>query len=310
MIRTRPRRPVVSAMRPRTMGRARGKPRAIGDCGAWEASGRVVAMRGRLAMLASILIAPVTPAAPPPPPCVRYATTAREVGRVPRGLPELSGLAASRLHAGVYWGHNDSGNPLAVIAIHADGTIAAQLAIVGVASTDPEDIAVGPCAAGTTRSCIYLADTGDNLRQRKRLDILRVPEPERLADANVSATVIPVTLPDGPRDIEALAVDPRSTQLYLVSKVFGSLGEVYRVDPDGGAARRIATVAGPSGFDVLTTGMDAHPSGERVLLRTYDAVFELRAPGATSLDRVFAATPVAVTTAVEIGRASCREMGE
>ena len=256
-------------------------------------------MRGRAAMLAGILIAPVTHAAPPPGPCARYAATAREVGRVPPGLPELSGLAASRVHPGVYWAHNDSGNPLALIAIHTDGAIVARLAIVGVGSIDPEDIAVGPCAAGATRSCIYLADTGDNLRQRKRLDVLRVPEPERLADSSVSATVIPVTLPDGPRDIEALAIDPHSARLYLVSKVFGSLGEVYRVDPDGGNARRIATVAGPSGFDVLTTGMDAHPSGERVLLRTYDAVWELRAPGATSLDAVFAATPVAVTTAVE-----------
>src|SRR5262249_61661631 len=100
-------------------------------------------------------------------------------------------------------------------------------------STDPEDIAVGPCAAGTTRSCIYLADTGDNLRQRKRLDVLRVPEPERLADANVSATGIPVTLPDGPRDIQALAVDPPSTHPYLVSKVFASLGGADRCGHDG-----------------------------------------------------------------------------
>jgi hypothetical protein len=211
----------------------------------------------------------------------------------------LSGLAASRIHAGIYWAHNDSGNPLVLFALRTDGTIVARLAIVGVHSIDPEDIAVGPCRAGASESCIYLGDTGDNLHRRTQIRVLRVPEPTRLASANVSATLIPIVLPDGPRDIEALAVDPHSARLYFVSKVFGSLGEVYRADADGGTARQIAHIATPSGFDVLTTGMDAHPSGERIILRTYDAAWELRAPGATSLDRVFAATPVAVPSAVE-----------
>lgn len=247
----------------------------------------------------SLLLAVRAVAAETQRPCTRYADRAHEVGRVPAVLHELSGLAASRVHSGVYWAHNDSGNPLAVIGIRADGSVAANLAIAGVTPVDPEDIAVGPCQAGKPRSCIYLGDVGDNGRRRKEIHVLRLPEPERLADASVSATVIRITLPDGSRDMEGLGVDPRTARLYLISKVFRSLGEVYRVEPEGGPAQRIATVVAPTGFDVLTTAMDVHPSGERVLLRTYDQAWELRAPGAGSLDRVFAATPVAVPSAVE-----------
>ena len=66
---------------------------------------------------------PGTLAARRPAPCPQYVARARSA-RVtcPPSLPELSGFAASPVHPGIFWAHNDSGNAPALYALRADGT--------------------------------------------------------------------------------------------------------------------------------------------------------------------------------------------
>ena len=58
--------------------------------------------------------------------------------------------------------------------------------------------------------------------------------------------------------------------------------------------------APPSTLARVTTGADAHPSGERILLRTYAGVWELVRPGARTLEDVLAAVPREVTAAPQL----------
>jgi hypothetical protein len=242
--------------------------------------------------LLALLVAATLPA-----PCAEYGDAVR-TGTVPRALLELSGLAASHRHPGIYWAHNDSGNALELYAIREDGHVVGVFPLRGARTRDPEDVAVGPCAPRSAGSCVYLADTGDNLARRPEVQILRVPEPARLDGRPLQADALPFTYPDGPRDVEALVVEPGTARLFVVSKSFLSLGDVFRLDGLARGARgtavRIGAVPMPRPAGALVTGADVLPAGERVLLRTYGRVWELRRPGATRLEDVFAATPVPV----------------
>lgn len=233
-----------------------------------------------------------------PLPCPQYDARPRLTGRVPTVLRELSGFAGSRRHPGIFWAHNDSGNAPALYALRADGTIAATVPLRGVSLRDPEDIAVGPCAAGSEQSCIYLGDTGDNGSRRRTVQVLKVAEPERLDDAPLVPAILPFRYPDGPHDAEALAVDPTTARVFVITKTLFSLGDVYRIDGlgsrEGGSAVRIRTLRPPREFDSTTTAAAAHPSGTRLLLRTYTRAWELRSPGARSFEDVLDAEPVAV----------------
>jgi len=248
--------------------------------------------------LPGLLLALATSAtATGPLPCPEYAPRPRLTGRVPAVLRELSGLTASRRHPGIFWAHND-GNAPTLYALRADGTIVATVPLRGVTVRDPEDIAVGPCAAGSEQSCIYLGDIGDNGSRRKSVQVLKVPEPERIEDAPLVPAILPFRYPDGPHDAEALVVDPGTARVFVIAKSLFSLGNVYRIDGlgsrEGGTAVRVRTLKAPREFDSTTTAADAHPSGTRLLLRTYTRAWELRSPDARAFEDVLDAEPVAV----------------
>ena len=218
--------------------------------------------------LAGLLLVLTTSAnATGPTPCPQYDAHPKRTGSVPPALRELSGFAASHRHAGIFWAHNDSGNAPELYALRPDGTIAATVPLRGVNLRDPEDIAVGPCTAGSAQSCIYLADIGDNGARRPSVQILKVVEPERLDDTPLAPAILPFRYPDGPHNAESLVVDPATARVFVITKTLLSLGDVYRIDGlgsrEGGSAVRIRTLRAPGEFDSTTTAADAHPSGTR-----------------------------------------------
>src|SRR6516225_1863952 len=72
-----------------------------------------------------------------------------------RAIPEASGIVKSRRHAGIFWVHNDSGNPSTLFAIRRNGSIVQQFKIAAP-NIDWEDIA----ADGDGH--LYLGDIGNN----------------------------------------------------------------------------------------------------------------------------------------------------
>jgi hypothetical protein len=218
-----------------------------------------------------------------------------DTGRVPLVLAELSGLAASLRHPGVFWTHNDSGNAFQVFAINEVGAVLATLTLTGVDAKDLgrldlEDIAVGPCAPGDGRSCLYVADIGDNFERRKQVRLFRFPEPEQVADATVAVETLPFTYPDKPHDAESLILEARTGRLAVITKERASLGAVFALDGLAPGAVTQATRLGelhvPGDVDFRTTAADLHESGQRLLLRTYTRVWEVRRPGATRLEEL------------------------
>lgn len=155
--------------------------------------------------------APDTPTAPSGPADPQLTGLIRE-----RGLAEISGIASSRRHPGVLWVHNDSGYAPAVHAIDQRGRRLATLEIEGVAGTDFEDMAA---FERDGRQYLLVADTGDNGGLRSVLELVVIEEPAALVDARVKpAWVQRFRWPDGPRDVEAVAVDGAGGAVLFVSK--------------------------------------------------------------------------------------------
>lgn len=133
-----------------------------------------------------------------------------------QALHEASGIAASRVHEDVLWLNND-GDEAALYAITARGARIARMRVTDVGVRDWEDIA-GYTLDG--RHYLLLADTGDNGGLRKTLRLVAVEEPGQLREgaALKPAWIQDFRWPDGPRDCEALAVDPARDAILLISK--------------------------------------------------------------------------------------------
>lgn len=139
---------------------------------------------------------------------------------------ESSGLAASNLHKGVLWTHNDSGSRPRIYAVGADGRTRADYLLSGVQARDWEAMAASRDKEG--KAWLWIGDIGDNSSTREKgILVHRVAEPSRLSSGSLRATSYRLVYPDAPRDAEALLIHPRTGRLYVVSKgVFG--GTVYR----------------------------------------------------------------------------------
>lgn len=131
-------------------------------------------------------------------------------------VAEISGLAASRQHAGVLWALNDSGDRANLYALGPDGAVLATLWLRGARNIDWEDLAY---VERDGRHYLLIADTGDNGGVRSELAIYAVEEPAQLVDARPRiAWKMAFRWPDGARDCEAMTVDPTTGEIYLVSK--------------------------------------------------------------------------------------------
>src|SRR6266540_5124772 len=209
-------------------------------------------------------------------------------------LVESSGVAVSRAYPGVLWTHNDSGDGPYLYATDLRGTDRGALLIPGAQAIDWEDMSLGPCPTRVSAAtCLYLADTGDNLEFRPFVTIYAIPEPappERAGDT-LGTTRAPAVLrlryPDGAHDVEAVYVSPRDTAIYLVSKGYkrGSAIRLYRVDRRHWSTRdttTAVTVASlvqtldirptPEAGRVVTAGA-VRSDGRLVALRTYTEIY-------------------------------------
>ena len=202
---------------------------------------------------------------------------------LPEELEETSGVVVSLGQPNVFWTHNDDGSVL--IAIDPDGEIISRIRI-RPSLRDWEDIATAICAGG--KSCLYLADTGDNLERRSGGDISirRLEEPD-LASSDFRATpnqqipeldadIFPVRLPDGPRDIEALLVLP-GEDIYVTTKGRNGPVAVYRypppLRPDTVNLELVQELSpGARVIPRQVTGGSVSPGGDVLALRTYESL--------------------------------------
>lgn len=216
------------------------------------------------------------------------------VGTFP--FDEVSGLVASRKHAGVYWALRDSG-PGRREALYAlklggarllpwpGGNPFRTLPVAGARNVDWEELSTD--AAGN----LWIADTGNNAEGRQDLALLRVPEPDPARDgaARVAARH-PFRYPDRPpwgKSYDAESLFFLDGSAYLIIKSASHV--VYRLPAFTPNQLQtlvpVAQLKAPlRGFDGLVSGASLSADGRRLAVvcgRRRAWVYEARTPGLT-----------------------------
>lgn len=242
------------------------------------AAGAYAMSGGRPAVgVAAALSEPLAGEAPPPADgSARAPASAPAVCTVdgsPRPLDdeihESSGVAVSRRHAGLFWTHNDSGDPLLYV-VDAQGRTAGRVRVSGASVEDWEDIALAPCPRGG--DCLYVADIGDNDAERASVTVYRVAEPAPGSPETVPAASIRLRYPDGAHDAEAMFV--LNGAIHVVTKGESGPITLYRAPATAAAEATLERIRTLSPDRVAKperiTGADASADGRWVVLRTVD----------------------------------------
>jgi hypothetical protein len=211
-----------------------------------------------------------------------------------RAMDEISGLAASRTHPGHYWAINDSGNTAQLHLMDGSGQHQGSVDVAGAKNVDWEDLASFELDG---RHYLLIADTGDNGGIRQDLALHVFEEPADLALPATLAWTVRFRWPDGPRDCEAVAVDPVRGEVLLVSKKRVP-AELFRVSLARTDEPRVAEMVGqlpgieqPDALDLMrsplygryraqVTGADLSPNGRVLAVLNYRSIhFLVRARG-------------------------------
>ena len=178
-------------------------------------------------------------------------------------IRESSGICASKKRDGLFWTHNDSGSGPVIYGIRSDGSLVATYRIRGAGSFDWEDIAVDQ------EGFIYIADVGNNRRDRRNLAVYKVKEPDDLTEEGVLQVTekIAVEYPDGNYNCEALFIAENGDPV-LITKDPGK-PRVYGCEDGKWVFRQELETKG------VVTGADMSTDG-RLAVSTYVgfAIFE------------------------------------
>ncbi|HWE37294.1 MAG TPA: hypothetical protein VG406_12070 [Isosphaeraceae bacterium] len=184
-------------------------------------------------------------------------------------IREASGIVGSRKYPGIFWVHNDSGNPPALFAVRRDGTLVREFA-VGAANIDWEDI------ANDDEGHLYLGEIGNNNGRLPFRAVLRLdePDPSKPADTPLKVTLTThYRFPPGGRfDAEALVID-RGRALILAKTFDKRPAGIYAIplDPPATLLRpalpeRVGTL---DDFPEPVTGADLSADGRRLAVCSY-----------------------------------------
>ncbi|SEJ33356.1 hypothetical protein SAMN05216327_108329 [Dyadobacter sp. SG02] len=226
-------------------------------------------------------------------------------------IDEASGLAASASMPGYLWTIQDSGQPNSVYLISKDGKNIKEYNVPGSQNHDWEEVAVGP-GPDNGMSYIYIADTGNNNQPLTATNtIYRIPEIGG-TDGSFNQNAlqkITFSYPDGPRDAEALIVDPVTKDIFVLSKEVSGTN-IYRLafpqsTSDVSVAEKIGTVPGV----VLATAGSISKDGTEIVVRTYLGVYYWkRSSGASIGQTLVKSATKTLTVALEPqGEAICFE---
>ena len=210
-------------------------------------------------------------------------------------VTESSGIAMSWSNPGVFWTHNDSGDDAVLYAFDIRGRDLGGFKLRGIRAVDWEDIATFKYRG---KNYILVGDIGDNDKRRAYCQLVLAEDPRinlTKPDEGLKVEqVIRFTYEDGPRDCEALAVDPTLGKIYLVSKVLteGGAAGIYELDIPAQQSSRRYVARKIGSLDILgITGMDISANGRKVVLVTYMYAFEYLRTANESWAQAFGAKP-------------------
>lgn len=229
-------------------------------------------------------------------------------------LDEASGLAASRRHPGLLYSHNDSGDSARVFVLDSNGRHRGMLWLQGARNRDWEEVALG-AGPEPGQDYLYCADVGDNLAHRDSITIYRLPEPDP-ATYNGTQELritqydkIVIRYKDGPRDCEAILVEPATRNLYLITKR-DKRSRLYVVKypqrTDGIANIAQGFFEFPFAQVTAASSLVSSPHGTEILVRTYGGIFYWQGPKDVGYDSLLRQPPVQLPYWREVqGEAIC-----
>lgn len=202
-------------------------------------------------------------------------------------LDEASGVVASAQFDDVVYAHNDAGDSSRLFAMRLTGEDLGTFDIADAANDDWEDIARGPCEAGT---CLYIGDIGDNDLVRTSYSIYIVREPQAVGPGEHMLTSERIEFSyDTPRDAEAMLVHPQTAAITIVTKASEGPAAIYELPLPLVADRlhtavKVGELEPPEGSSRFTGGA-IHPDGTGILLRTNARLFHFpMAPSQTAAE--------------------------
>ncbi|MEM7378426.1 MAG: hypothetical protein AAF460_13090 [Pseudomonadota bacterium] len=214
-------------------------------------------------------------------------------------LDEASGMVRSLVEPNRFWFVNDDG-VARVYAKDTTGQPRGSVRLSGAWNRDWESLAV---ARWRGDPWLLVADVGDNYGRYPSVWLYLVPEPafegagDAVAEVVTTPRVVEVVLEDGPRDVEAVAVDADHAQVLFISKrdpiprIYGvPLSAVFGaspVSPSTVQATRLGALHLPTrrssvwdwlDFKLLVhgygpTGFDISPDGRHAAILSHRAVW-------------------------------------
>ncbi len=230
-------------------------------------------------------------------------------------LAELSGLVASREHAGILYAHADSGAAPEIVAFDESGATLGTIRLLDTLQIDWEDVSIGVVPDGN--DYVYVGDIGDNAARngnggaRESVAVYRFPEPDPGELSRLSTLAVAnwerasLGYPDVQHDAEALFVDPVSQDIILVTKEDSGQSLVFRASSAAFASDDVTlleqvgelTVGTAGQWSAMITAGDISAAGDRVLIRSYTDI--LLFERLDTWEGTFASAPTILLSVVE-----------
>lgn len=219
-------------------------------------------------------------------------------------INEASGLASSKVNPGMFWTHNDSGDKARIFLIDGQARNRAVVWLKDFSNRDWEDISVGPGPV-EGKSYIYVGEIGDNASRYEYKYLYRMEEPVIPQGASVVDTTlsrvdsIRFSLEGGPRDTEALIVDPLTREIYIFSKNEKKQIRVFSLKYPHSVTEATEAKYVMSLPIVKVCAADISPDGQEILIKNYTHVYYWRRHGDEPIFEVLKREPVSLPYTTE-----------
>lgn len=149
---------------------------------------------------------------------ITNAQNVRTITNLPNTLSENSGMLISNENA--IWLHNDGGDSAKLYLIDTFGTVLRTILINNATNVDWEDMTYD------NQGYVYIGDFGNNGNARQDLKVYKIPHPDSIVGAVVSAEIIAYSYPEqlafpppnGEKKYDTEAVVYFQDSLYLFTK--------------------------------------------------------------------------------------------